>query len=315
MLKRKQEIKTCDNLLQNRIKPTSEGRKITFSEIGAKDVYNITAPFQDGNKRIIAGRVEPRDSEFSKIVFFTDKKDGVWLPIENHPDPLKLQDPFVTRINGELIIGGVKVIVNKNNPNKIESWVTKFYRGKSVYSLEHFFTGPIFMKDIRLVQLTDGSIGVFTRPQGKLGGRGKIGFTLFKDLHSINAKEIEEAYLFEDQFVSSEWGGANEAHLLKNGLVGVLGHIACLDQENKKHYYSMTFAFDPETYKKTEIKIIATRSDFPEGPSKRKDLKDVLFSGGIVRLDNGQAELYTGVSDVEAHKITIPDPFLEYEKL
>lgn len=315
MLKRNQKIKTCLDLLQNRIQPSSLGKKITFSGVGQKDVYNITAPFQDGDEIIIAGRVEQRNSEFSKIIFFTEEKEDVWVPLQNHPEPFNLQDPFITKINGELIFGGVEVITNSNNPKKIESWVTQFYRGSNVHTLKHFFTGPVFMKDIRFIQLADDSIGVLTRPQGERGGRGKIGFTTFKDLDSITTKAIEEAHIFEDQFVAEDWGGANEVHLLKNNLIGVLGHIARFDKENKKYYYSITFAMDPDTYKKTEMKIIATRDDFPDGPSKRPDLKDVLFSGGIVRSDNEQAELYTGVSDAEAHRITIPDPFLAYEKL
>jgi len=41
----------------------------------------------------------------------------------------------------------------------------------------------------------------------------------------------------------------------------------------------------------------------------------VLFSGGIKRIKDGEALLYTGVSDAEAHVIRIKDPFLEYEQL
>lgn len=58
-----------------------------------------------------------------------------------------------------------------------------------------------------------------------------------------------------------------------------------------------------------------TRALFPAGEPKRPYLADVLFSGGIIRLADGQADLYTGVSDCEAHQITIPDPFLEYESV
>lgn len=61
------------------------------------------------------------------------------------------------------------------------------------------------------------------------------------------------------------------------------------------------------------IKIIATRSNFEKGEFKRKDLIDVIFSGGLIRHKDGYAELYVGASDAEAHKIVIPDPFLQYE--
>jgi hypothetical protein len=55
------------------------------------------------------------------------------------------------------------------------------------------------------------------------------------------------------------------------------------------------------------------RSDFPEGESKRKDLEDVIFSGGIQRQENGKALLFAGLSDAEAGFIELPDPFLQYE--
>jgi hypothetical protein len=41
---------------------------------------------------------------------------------------------------------------------------------------------------------------------------------------------------------------------------------------------------------------------------------DVVFSGGLVRnIDEGKAVLYAGISDAEAQRITIDDPFLGYE--
>ena len=82
-----------------------------------------------------------------------------------------------------------------------------------------------------------------------------------------------------------------------------------------RHYYSMSFSFNVETSEASPIKIIATRKNFKPGEYKRKDIMDVIFSGGINRLKGGMAELYVGVSDAEAHKILIEDPFLEYERL
>jgi hypothetical protein len=169
------------------------------------------------------------------------------------------------------------------------------------------------MKDIRLIQLADGRIGVFTRPQGPRGGRGQIGFTIIPSLDELNEQTFMDAAILQDQFVSEEWGGANEAHLLKNGHIGVLGHISSMDSEAHKHYYSMVFSINPDTCEKTPMKIIAVRSDFPKGPGKRPDLEDVIFSGGLIRSDNDRAILSVGVSDAEAYRIEIPDPFKEYE--
>jgi len=108
-----------------------------------------------------------------------------------------------------------------------------------------------------------------------------------------------------------EWGGANEAHVLSDGTIGVLGHIARMDAEGK-HYYPMVFCLDPESGQAGPLKMVATRRCFPPGPAKRPDLEDVIFSGGLRRGDDGSAVLYAGICDAWAAQITIPDPFLEY---
>lgn len=88
-----------------------------------------------------------------------------------------------------------------------------------------------------------------------------------------------------------------------------------MSEGDVRHYYGMTFYVDPKTGQRGPMKIIAERSDFAPGATKRPDLVDVVFVGGIVRLPNGTAELYTGLSDAEAHVALLEDPFLEYEKL
>jgi hypothetical protein len=75
----------------------------------------------------------------------------------------------------------------------------------------------------------------------------------------------------------------------------------------------MVFALDPVTGDHSEIRVIARRADFLDGPAKRPDLVDVVFSGGLVRKDDGSADLYAGISDAEAQRITIPDPFRPFE--
>jgi hypothetical protein len=289
------------------------GQPIRFGGVGNRDVYNITSTFFDRDELIIAGRVEDRETEFSQIVFFRQEGD-IWVP---HPDysPYAMQDPFFTWIKGELVLGGVRVIADPLHPNNIVAWVTEYYRGKDIASLELFLMGPYHMKDLRLIELASGEIGVITRPQGYKGGRGKIGFFKVGALEEITVKNIYFAPLFLDQFADDEWGGANEPHLLTNGLIGVLGHIACFDVTGARHYQAMTFAFHPDTMEKTPMKIIARRCNFPEGPYKHLDLVDVIFSGGLVRKSGGLADLYVGASDAEAYKIEIPDPFLEYEEL
>ena len=93
--------------------------------------------------------------------------------------------------------------------------------------------------------------------------------------------------------------------------MGVLGHIASKDAQDAKHYYAMSFVYDPENHRASPLEIIATRRNFPPGETKRPDLEDVVFPGSLMRNDDGTAALYAGLSDVEAGKIIVPDPFAE----
>ncbi|MDD9148998.1 MULTISPECIES: DUF1861 family protein [unclassified Sporolactobacillus] len=281
--------------------------KLHFTGVGRRDVYNITAPFCDENRLVIAGRVETRKSEDSIVVFF-EKRDRQWQRIHHLP-VLPLQDPFVTRIGGHLILGGVKI-------HKIGTmqriWRMAFYSGKTLRSLNLFFEGPKGMKDVRLKQLSDGRILVLTRPQLGKGGRGKIGYCVLDTMDQLSNRKLIEAPIFMDQFTKGEWGGANDIHILKNGLIGVIGHIAEFDGKGCRHYYSMLFTLDLKTGRHTPLEIIATRKDFLNGPAKRSDLKDVVFSGGAIRTHSGLI-LYAGTSDTEAQRLVMDDPFLKYE--
>lgn len=281
--------------------------KLVFKGISGMDVYNITAPLLDQGEQFILGRVEPRASEFSQILAFR-QRDGEWVVADEIP-PLELQDPFWSRIHGQLVVGGVEVFPHPTKPGWL-GWRTKLYRGRNLRELEHFASGPDMMKDIRLAELPDGTIAVFTRPQGDPGGLGTIGYTQISSLDELNPETIQRAELLE-QFIAEEWGGANEVHVLEGGQLGVLGHIACFDQDRARHYYAMAFTFDPVTREPGPMRIIATRRDFPPGESKRPDLQDVIFSGGLARTGEDRAWLYAGLSDAEAGRVLIKDPFSE----
>lgn len=87
--------KTCQTLLKEyRSKPSTVSYKekiVFFQGMGEKDVYNITAPFEDQGELVIAGRVESRDSEHSQIMFFFVQRGGQWAVREDAP-VLQLQD-------------------------------------------------------------------------------------------------------------------------------------------------------------------------------------------------------------------------------
>ncbi len=200
----------CLTLLSRVRRPTTlRARKLVFEGVGNRDVYNIAAPFEMQGREIIAGRVERRDVEHSEIVFFGETND-TWQPIPSAATFQGLQDPCVTFIDGELVLGGVRFPVTVADGSV--GWRMEFYRGTTLNNLRLFLVGPDKMKDVRLVELADERVGVFTRPQGTKGGRGKIGFLVARDLDSITAAAIQDAPLFEGQCLDDEWLGANEAH-------------------------------------------------------------------------------------------------------
>ena len=284
--------------------------KFEFAGTHGQDVYNIAAPFLLGNgQRIIAGRVESRETEFSAIHFFAEA-GNIWQKLADAPVFHGLQDPCITRIGEWLVLGGVRFPVA--TASRTDGWRMEFYQGKTLDDLAWFLTGPDDMKDIRLAALDDDRIAVLTRPQGVKGGLGQIGFFIAADLAAITVEAIANAPLFHGQCLAEEWVGANEAHLLENGMLGVLGHIACFDASGGRHYFPMVFAIDLSTGAATQPEIIACRADFPDGPSKRPDLMDVIFSGGLERHGDGTASLYAGISDTEAGWIHMPDPFQRF---
>ncbi|MGG3560911.1 DUF1861 family protein [Neobacillus rhizosphaerae] len=283
--------------------------KLKFTGVNGYDVYNPTSPFLDNGKKVLAGRVEKRDTEKSKVMFFEQINEDTWKLIDNLPT-FDLQDPYFTLIGGKLVLGGTQVFDHPDIPDALW-WRAEKLVGNDIDGLEHLVYGPNGMKDIRICEVNN-KILVLTRPQGEKGGRGRIGYYFADNLADITVEKIEEAPLL-DLCISEEWVGSNQAMVLKNGKVGVLGHIAKFDENGGRHYYPTTFCFDPETAEYTDMKIICMREYLDEGESKRPDLYDVMFSGGIVRNEDGTAELYTGVGDCEVHCVKIQDPFLEYE--
>jgi hypothetical protein len=304
--------RSCSDLLCELQVPSHiESHNLEFELMNGRDVYNITAPFSFNGKMLLIGRVERRDTEFSEIVIFEKVHANKWTPCFTHSAFQGLQDPCVTWAGNELVLGGVRFPVPMEQDSY--GYAMDFYRGSSLEGLRHFLRGPPGMKDIRFKQLSDGQVAIFSRPQGAVGGRGEIGFTIAPSWDAITAEMIAAAPLFKGQLLKEEWGGANEAHQLANGHLGVLGHISCFDDQGNRHYYPMAFAVDPRTRQPSAIRIIARRTFFPPGPSKRPDLVDVVFSGGMVRNADGTANLYAGTSDTAAAVVKLPDPFLQFE--
>ena len=302
---------SCDELLSACATDVIHSALLNMAGVGKRDIYNITAPFRSDGQWVIAARVESRVSELSTTMFFGLRDGGTWFPIESSPLYPGLQDPCICRVGSELVFGAVRFPITLEDGS--DGWRMEFYRGKSIRTLRKFFVGPNGMKDIRLCALPDSRVAVLSRPQGSIGGLGKIGFAVLDSLDDLRAEVVQAAPIIDNQFCDEEWGGANEVHLLANGLLGVLGHVARFDVHKNRHYYPMAFALDPRTQAKSPMTILATRSMFPPAPHKRTDLADVIFSGGLIRNWDGTADLFAGVSDAAAGVIRIRDPFLKYE--
>lgn len=297
-------INTKDLLRQYREKNNTQSATIiSFSGVDTQDVYNITAPFILNQKEVIAGRIESRENENSSVGLFEEIEPNNWQRIKSSID-LSLQDPFVTQIDGKTIIGGVEVSFLKDGTVK---WRTIFYHLKNYTEVEKIFEGPWGMKDLRLKQLSNGQILVLTRPQGEKGGRGKIGATIINDFAELSIEIIENTPLLANQFIDEEWGGANEVHEINDEL-WVLSHIANFDADKNRHYYAMIFRLDIDQLTVNDAKIIAERKNFKPGPTKRPDLYDVVFSGGL-QLTDKAIFLYAGISDAGAQKIQVKNPF------
>lgn len=287
-------------------------KKLHFIGVGDHDVYNVSAPFKIKRTQYILGRVESRKNEKESMALFFRKYPGSpnWYIDEKMPI-LDLQDPFLINLEDAKVIGGVEI--RERVAKKNLSYRTVFFKVKDPHGLKGLAYGPWGMKGIRFTDLSKNYFGIFTRPQGKLGGKGKIGFTTIDSLSKLTSRTFSRAKIIEGQFSRGEWGGVNEIHKLKNGKVGVLGHIAKYSSNRERYYYPMVFCFDPQTREASELKIIATRNDLPDDDAKRHDLNHVVYPGGLIRNGNGMAKLYVGVGDANSYEITLEDPFLEYE--
>jgi hypothetical protein len=288
-----------------------EGRRLEFSGVRGKDVYNPTKPFLIDGRTVMAARVESRTSETdSEVRFFERSRSGRYLLLPGAPR-FKLQDPFVTHIGKEIVLGGVEVTPLGEGRT---SYKTVFFRGSTLDTLRRFAEGPPRMKDIRLTGLPDGRVFVLTRPQGTIGGKGTIGYTILDSLDAINPQAIQSARLLPRQFAKKNhsWGGANEILPLGQDRLGVLGHIAREDSKGRLHYYPMSFTIDLRQGIVGPMKILLERADLPGGlgrPAKWPRVKNVLFSGGLERHGDGTATLTVGSGDSEVVQKHIPDPF------
>jgi hypothetical protein len=298
------------------------------------DVYNPSPPFGEG---LIAARYESRDSEASQVGFFrhthdmdngaTWRYDDTASNLEQLRDGRISQDPSVAYVQGKYVAIVVDVVFcgPDSDPTSESSYSSVIYAGESLQRLELVAEGPRFMKGVRVVELVDGRVGVFTRPQAAgestKGGRGKIGFTTVDQLSDITTDLIGEAPLIDDLFGNDEWGGVNQATLLPDGRLAVLAHIARFVPHDTikdfREYYPLFFVFDPESGEISDRQIIGKREALTgDYSSKRLDLYNVLYPAFLLLKEN-KTLVGVGVSDTEVatYEIDTPEAIREVFRL
>jgi hypothetical protein len=293
----------------------SESALLAFKGTEGFDVYNCSIPFRWGGKRYLFGRVERReDFARSWVRLFEETGNDEWTVVNNsmiYP----LEDPYVSLIHNQLVMGGTHVRMKQG---ELDTYYAYFYRGTDIHNLYYFTTGPDYMKDIRLVELADRRIGVFSRPRSaeiteKYGSDAMVGFTVINSLDDLNADLIAGAPYLEGLFEAGQWGACNQAYLLESGHVGVIGHFAYADTTDEKNpqivYFPISFVLDPAGAKVSGLKVIASRKCFPPGPIKLPNMRDVAFTSGIIIRTDGKTELYSGLGDCMEGRVVIDYPF------
>lgn len=298
-----------------------ESSKLKFYGVDDFDVYNTSIPFQWQGKNYIFGRIERRNEwARSWVKLFENTGKDEWSAVGGSME-YQLEDPYISIIHDHLVLGGTHV---RYTQSRIDTFYGYFYKGKEINNMYYFTTGPDYMKDIRLVEMADKRIGVFSRPRGEdilaeYGSESLIGFTIIKDLDELTPDTIKNAKIIEGLFDKEEWGGCNQVYLLDSGLLGIIGHKSykSVDKTGQliQSYMNMSFVFDPVKHEAMDLKIIGTRNCYPDGPSKTPVLVDCAFTSGIVPLENGRVDLYSGIGDCEEGRITIDYPFKGYGKL
>ena len=298
----------------------NESVLLTFIGVDGFDVYNCSIPFEWQGETYIYGRVEHRDQwarSWSRLFKKTGKDE---FTLVKDSMIYRMEDPFVSLIQGEIVLGGTAV---KNMQKEIANLWDDFYRGTDLEDMFYFTTGPDNMKDIRLVDMGD-RIGVFSRPRGediekKYGSGSVVGYTEIKSLEELTPDIIEAAPPIDGLFQDGEWGGCNQCYRLDTDYIGIIGHKSYKDigedGTELSVYTNVSWVYDPKTGKCLDEKIIATRPSYPAGPAKVPSLIDCTFTSGIVMREDGKADLYGGLGDTMEGRIIIDNPFEGFGKI
>ena len=303
-----------------KVNSKKKGAILTFNGVDGYDVYNCSIPFDYKGSRYMYGRVEKREQwARSRTMLFEQTNPDEWSRVVGVE--YQIEDPNITVIGREIVLNGTFALYRGG---KLDGIYALFYRGTDVNDLCYFTTGPYNMKDIRLVQLSDGRIGVFSRPRNKeiikkFGSESQIGFAIINNLDELTDTEIANAPYIPNLFKDGEWGGCNQVYLLDSGYIGIIGHKSYRSEAKDgltfSTYLNIAFVFDPEKFIIIDEKIIATSCSYPEFSAKLPYLKDCAFTSGIIMRHDGKADLYSGLGDCAEGRIAIDYPFEGYGEI
>ncbi|CAG9570117.1 conserved hypothetical protein [Leishmania major strain Friedlin] len=287
-----------------------ESSLLTFKGVDGYDVYNCSLLFQYKGKHHLFGRFERREkSSDSRVRLFVETGKDEYTVV---PDQLtyQLEDPFVSKVQGSLFFGGTQVIKSGGN---VTGYFCDFYHGMPQL-LTYYTTGPDLMRSIRIVQLADGTIGIFSCH--KTEGSCLIGFTTVNSLNEVTREVIAEAKPINNAPFLGAWGGVNQAYLLSSGNIGCICHHGYLDKDANGEQRNVccitSFVYDPKRNNTHTFQLIGTRGCFPDCPSKSPSVADCAFASGIVMREDGKCDLYSGLGDTHEGRITIDYPFKGY---
>lgn len=280
---------------------------LTFKGVDGYDVYNCSVPFSFDGTRHIFGRVERRNEWVNSYVrVFAETGHDEWTLV---PDSMiwQLEDPYISKVHGKIVFGGTRVTKNRG---KCCDYFSDFYFGPWG-DLLYYTSGPKRMKDIRLVELADGKIGIFSHH--KSNHECLTGFAVINKLEELSAEVIDSAVPIDHTAFGDAWGGVNQAYLLTTGKIGCISHHGYIaDDENNEmlNVYCITsFVYEPSTNNVYSYKILGTKNCFPESEPKVPRLADCAFVSGITMRQDGKCDLYSGVGDTEEGRMVIDYPF------
>lgn len=233
--------------------------------------------------------------------------NGRLVPVPDELMPsLNLEDPFISNAKSP-ILGGVKLYPTADGT----SYSTVFYEfTQDRRTLSQIAEGPIGMKDIRVREMPNGKLAVFTRPQGEEYEAGMVAFEILDNLRQLTPINILKATPL-NLFAKGEWGGVGQIYNLKDGWLGQLCHVARYGINNAKNYAAAVFELHPYLGRYTFPRIITTRRDFPFEVPGLPDLQDVVFPSELYFDKRGQqCVLWGSISDSAIVRREIPWPFL-----